>query len=90
MPVSKPALISAGVILFLGQWNNFFWPLLVAPVPELRVVQVAVSIIGIEQNVNLWEQMFASSTLAMLVPVLLILPFQRYYVGGILGSGLKG
>ena len=34
-------------------------------------MQVAVSIIGIEQNVNLWEQMFASSTLAMLVPVLL-------------------
>ena len=90
LPISKPALISAGVILFLGQWNNFFWPLLVAPDPELRVVQVAVSIIGIEQQVNLWEQMFASSTLAMLVPVLLILPFQRYYVGGILGSGLKG
>ncbi len=90
LPVSKPALISAGVILFLGQWNNFFWPLLVAPDPELRVVQVAVSIIGVEQQVSLWEQMFASSTLAMLVPVLLILPFQRYYVGGILGSGLKG
>ena len=90
LPVSKPALISAGVILFLGQWNNFFWPLLVAPDPELRVVQVAVSIIGVEQQVHLWEQMFASSTLAMLVPVLLILPFQRYYVGGILGSGLKG
>ncbi len=90
LPVSKPALISAGVILFLGQWNNFFWPLLVAPSPELRVVQVAVSIIGVEQQVSLWEQMFASSTLAMLVPVLLILPFQKYYVGGILGSGLKG
>ena len=90
LPISKPALISAGVILFLGQWNNFFWPLLVAPDPELRVVQVAVSIIGIEQHVSLWEQMFASSTLAMLVPVLLILPFQQYYVGGILGSGLKG
>ena len=90
LPVSKPALISAGVILFLGQWNNFFWPLLVAPTPELRVVQVAVSIIGVEQQINLWEQMFASSTLAMLVPVLLILPFQKYYVGGILGSGLKG
>ncbi len=90
LPISLPAVISAGVILFLGQWNNFFWPLLVAPTPELRVVQVAVSIIGVEQQVSLWEQMFASSTLAMLVPVLLILPFQRYYVGGILGSGLKG
>ena len=80
----------AGVTLFLGQWNNFSWPLLVAPSPDLRVVQVAVSIIGVEQQINLWEQMFASSTLAMLAPALLILPVQKFYVGGILGSGLKG
>jgi multiple sugar transport system permease protein/putative chitobiose transport system permease protein len=90
LPISKPVLISASVLIFLGQWNNFFWPLLVAPAPQYRMVQVAVSIIGMEQNVNLWEQMFASATLAMLVPVLLVLPFQRYYIGGITGSGLKG
>jgi multiple sugar transport system permease protein/putative chitobiose transport system permease protein len=90
LPVSKPVLISAGVLTFLGQWNSFFWPLLVAPAPEFRVVQVAVSIIGVEQEITLWEQMFASATLALLVPVLLVLPFQRYYVGGLIGSGIKG
>ncbi|MBI1281767.1 MAG: ABC transporter permease subunit [Anaerolineaceae bacterium] len=90
LPISKPVLISAAMVVFLGQWNSFFWPLLVAPAAQYRMVQVAVSIIGIEQNVNLWEQMFASATLAMLVPVLLVVPFQRYYIGGIMGSGLKG
>lgn len=90
LPISKPVLISAAVLIFLGQWNSFFWPMLVAPDPRYRVVQVAVSIIGVEQNINLWEQMFASATLAMIVPILLVLPFQKYYVGGIVGSGLKG
>lgn len=90
LPISKPVLITAGVLIFLGQWNSFFWPMLVAPAPEFRVVQVAVSIIGVEQQINLWDQMFASATLAMIVPILLVLPFQKYYVGGIMGSGLKG
>ncbi|NPV68417.1 MAG: carbohydrate ABC transporter permease [Anaerolineae bacterium] len=90
LPLSTPVMISASVLIFLGQWNSFFWPLLVAPVPEMRVVQVAVSIIGVEQQIYLWEQMFASTTLALLVPVLLILPFQRYYISGIMGSGVKG
>lgn len=90
LPISKPVLITAGVLIFLGQWNSFFWPMLVAPAPEFRVVQVAVSIIGVEQQINLWDQMFASATLAMVVPILLVLPFQKYYVGGIMGSGLKG
>lgn len=90
MPISKPVIISAGVLIFLGQWNSFFWPLLVAPSPEFRMVQVAVSIVGMEQNINLWDQMFAGATLAMIVPVILVLPFQKFYVGGIVGSGLKG
>jgi multiple sugar transport system permease protein/putative chitobiose transport system permease protein len=90
VPISKPVLISAAVLTFLGQWNSFFWPLLVAPAPQFRVVQVAVSIIGVEQQINLWDQMFASATLAMIVPVLLVIPFQKYYIGGIIGSGMKG
>jgi ABC-type glycerol-3-phosphate transport system permease component len=32
-------LITAALLLFLSQWDAFFWPLLVAPRPELRVVQ---------------------------------------------------
>lgn len=90
LPVSKPVIISATILMFLGQWNSFFWPLLVAPAPQFRMVQVAVGIIGVEQQVTLWDQMFSSSTLALLIPVLLVLPFQKYYVGGILGTGIKG
>ncbi|MCD6289992.1 MAG: carbohydrate ABC transporter permease [Anaerolineae bacterium] len=88
LPMSKPVLITASLLLFLGQWNSFFWPLLVAPDPKLRVVQVAVSY-AYEEHKTLWNQLLAGSVVAALVPILLVLPFQRYYVSGLVGSGLK-
>ena len=43
LPLSRPVLITAALFLFLQQWDAYFWPLLVAPRPELRLVQVAIS-----------------------------------------------
>lgn len=88
LPLSKPALISAGLLIFLGQWDAFFWPLLVAPRPEMRLVQVAISM-SVEEHRTLWNQLLAGSMLAAIVPILLLLPFQQYYVRGVTGTGLK-
>lgn len=88
IPISKPVLISAGLLLFLVQWDAFFWPLLVAPAAELRVVQVDISF-AVEQYQTLWNQLMAGSILAALIPIILVIPFQRYYVRAILGTGLS-
>ncbi len=87
LPMSKPVLVTASLLLFLGQWNNFFWPLLVAPDPRFRVVQVAVSY-AYEEHQTRWDLLLSGSTFAALVPILIVLPFQRYYVSGLVG-GLK-
>ncbi len=54
------------------------------------MVQVAVSILGVQQQVRVWDLMFASTTIAALVPLLLVLPLQKYYASSITVSGLKG
>lgn len=90
LPLTKPVIVTSAIIVFLAQWNAFFWPMLVAPAPEYRMVQVAVSILGVQQQVRFWDLMFASTTIAALVPLLLVLPLQKYYVSSITGSGLKG
>jgi multiple sugar transport system permease protein len=87
LPLSKPVLVTASLLLFLGQWNSFFWPLLVAPSQELRVVQVVISY-AYEEHQTRWDILMAGTTFAALVPILLVLPFQRYYVSGLVG-GLK-
>lgn len=89
MPLSIPVLVTASILVFLAQWNAFFWPLLVAPAERYRMVQVAVSVLGVNQELRYWDMIFASSTLAAVVPLILVLPLQRFYVGSIVGSGVK-
>lgn len=88
LPLSVPVLVTASLLLFLSQWDSFFWPLLVAPRPELRVVQVEISN-AVGQFQTLWNELLAGSMLAAIVPILLLLPFQRYYIRAITSSGLK-
>lgn len=88
IPISMPAMISGSLVLFLGAWNSFFWPLVVAPAPEFRVVQVAVSL-AVESRQTIWNELMAGAILAAIVPVLLVFPFQRYYVRSIASTGIK-
>lgn len=90
LPLTKPVLVTASIIVFLGQWNSFFWPQLVAPSPHYRVVQVAVNILGVDQQTNYWDRLFAATTIAALVPLILVIPLQRFYVDSIVNSGIKG
>ena len=88
MPLAKPVTISAALILFLFQWESFLWPLIAARDPRLTVIQVAIAQLN-QENLMMWSQMFAASVLAVVVPVVLILPLQQYYVSGVTGAGLK-
>ncbi|HYJ12864.1 MAG TPA: carbohydrate ABC transporter permease [Thermomicrobiales bacterium] len=90
LPLSLPVIVTSSVLVFLSQWNAFFWPMLVAPDPNFRMVQVAVSIIGVRQQLTYWDMLFAASTIAAVVPLLLVLPLQKYYISSIMGSGVKG
>jgi len=89
LPLSKPILVAAALILFLSQWEAFFWPLLVAPAPELQLVQTAITSIAVSEYKTVWNELFAGSMLAAIVPILLTLPLQRYYVQAVTGS-VKG
>jgi len=85
LPVSKPLLISLGLILFLSQWDSYFWPLLVAPDQQFRVVQLAVTE-SVQEYQTIWNELLAGSMLAAIIPILLLLPFQRYFINAVVGA----
>jgi multiple sugar transport system permease protein/putative chitobiose transport system permease protein len=64
--------------------------MLVAPEQKYRVVQVAVNILGVDQQTNYWDRLFAATTIAALVPLVLVIPLQKYYVSSIVNAGIKG
>ena len=85
LPVSKPLLISLGLILFLSQWDSYFWPLLVTPDQQFRVVQLAVTE-SVQEYQTIWNELLAGSMLAAIIPILLLLPFQRYFINAVVGA----
>jgi putative chitobiose transport system permease protein len=89
LPLSKPALIGAGLILFVFQWQAYLWPLLIAPDPEMKVAPVAIAQFAGQQGVD-FGAIFAGATMTALVPLLVLLFFQRYFTQSVSASGLKG
>jgi putative chitobiose transport system permease protein len=88
LPLTRPALISAGVILFTFQWQAYLWPLLIATNPKIQLGPVYVA--GLS---NLYEvhfgQIFAACVLLCAIPTSLMLYLQRTFTQSVATSGIK-
>ena len=87
-PLSKPALIGAGLILFLGQWQAYLWPLLIITEPSMQVAPVALAQFVGQFEFN-FGAMFAGATIVSLIPAVILLSLQPYFVRSVSSQGLK-
>jgi multiple sugar transport system permease protein len=88
LPLSKPVVISAALLIFLFQWESFLWPLIATRSENLKVIQVALA--GFEERyVTLWNELFAAAMVAALIPLIILLPLQRFYVQGVTAAATK-
>ena len=88
LPNSKAVCISAGLVQFILQWESFLWPVLVTRTKDMYTVQIALSNFS-TQYVKNWNQIFAGSVIAFLLPISIILPLQKFYTAGLTTSGTK-
>lgn len=88
LPLSKPVIIGASLLLFLFQWQSFLWPLIAVRSDRFKVIQVALSDFELE-HYTLWNELFAATIVAAVIPLILLLPLQRHYVRSVAGTGIK-
>ena len=89
LPLCKPALATLGILTFLGSWNNFLWPLVVASTEDMYTLPVALALYSVGQNSTNYGLLLAGSCV-VLVPVLVVfLTMQRHFVQGLATTGLK-
>lgn len=94
MPQMKPVLATIGVISFIGGWNNFMGPLIYLTSPRNFTLALGIryfditpaSVDGIPQQ----HLLMAAVTMMTTPVILLFFAAQRYFVQGIVMSGLKG
>jgi multiple sugar transport system permease protein len=88
LPLSKPVVISGALLIFLFQWESFLWPLIATRSESLKVIQVALA--GFQERyVTLWNELFAAAIVAALIPLVILLPLQRFYVQGVTAAATK-
>jgi multiple sugar transport system permease protein len=88
LPMSGPILAVQVVLTFIGGWNSFLWPLIIASDQKLYTLSVGLALLNQQLAVNPSLQMAAASV--MVVPILIVfVVFQRYVIQGFALSGLK-
>ena len=83
LPVSAANVAALFVILFVYGWNQYLWPLLVATDPRLDTIVIGiVKMIGTEAQTE-WNRVMATTVLALLPPVAVVVLMQRWFVKGL-------
>ena len=87
LPMSRTNIAALFVILFIYGWNQFLWPLLITTDPEMNTI-----VMGIKQmfpsgdDVAEWPVIMATSILAMIPPVIVVISMQKLFVRGLMDS----
>lgn len=89
LPLAGPGLATLGIFTFMGSWNSFLVPLIVINKITLRTVPLGLAALQGSNEVRL-NAVMAASTLSIL-PILIVFFFaQKYFVQGVVLTGIKG
>ncbi len=91
VPLSKPALASVAIFSFTYNWNDYLAPLIYLDSPSNYTLPLGLaSFLGRPGTVIPWHQLMAASLVTVLPCVLLFFFAQRFFIQGIVVSGVKG
>ena len=88
LPLSRPAIVTLFLFIFIGEWNDLFKPLVFTTRPELRTVQLALSEFQ-EQFTSDWSLLMAAVVIATIPVLVLFLIGQKQFIQGIGSTGIK-
>lgn len=89
LPLIKPALAVVGIFTFQGQWNQFTEPLIYINSIENMTISLGLRLFQ-QEHASEWSLLMAASTLAILPIVLLFFFGQKYFIQGVVLTGIKG
>jgi trehalose/maltose transport system permease protein len=91
MPLLAPALVSTGLLAFIGAWNEFLFALSFMASDAQRTVPVSISLLtGATAYEQPWGSIMAASVLVTVPLLLMVLVFQKRIVAGLTGGAVKG
>jgi trehalose/maltose transport system permease protein len=91
LPLMGPALVTTGLLAFIGAWNEFLFALTFTSNNEQRTVPVAIALLSGNSQFEIpWGNIMAASVIVTVPLVILVLIFQQKIISGLTAGGVKG
>lgn len=91
LPLATPALMTVAIFSFIGSWNDFFYPLIYLNSEDMYTVALGVANFQGSTRVGPQMQLLMAASFMATVPVLIIFFLaQRFFIRGIVFTGIKG
>ncbi|GAA1613594.1 MULTISPECIES: carbohydrate ABC transporter permease [Kribbella] len=88
VPLCYQPMAVLAIFTFVGSWNSFLWPLLIAQSEEMRTLTVGIATTNTQFTQNIGG-ITAVAVLSLLPMALLFVVFQRYFIRGVLAGAVK-
>lgn len=89
LPLARPAIATITLFIFLSEWDNYLWPLIVTNSESMRTLPIGLRFF-VEESGSQLHLMMAGAVMAV-VPILLVFFMaQRQFIEGIAMTGSKG
>jgi multiple sugar transport system permease protein len=89
VPLGKPIFAVLTAFKATSTWNEYTWPLVITNHDSMKTVQLALTMFKDESAV-IWTQLMAATALTSLPLIMVFLLAQRYFVEGVVTTGMKG
>ncbi len=88
VPLSKSTFIVMSILTFIGQYNNYFWPMLITKSPEVSLISAGLRSFFVEGGAYglKWPLIMASSTFSVLPLIVLFVAAQKWIIKGVNNS----
>lgn len=89
LPQAKPVLGTVAIFSFMANWNDFLGPLIYLSDPTKRTLALALWSFQGEHGTD-WHLLMAAATVVMLPLLVIFFSAQKYFIQGVVISGVKG
>jgi multiple sugar transport system permease protein len=87
LPLARPAVATLALFIFMGTWDQLLWPMVVAPAPDMRTLQVGLAFI--RQQAPVTNQVMAAIVVSVIPVVVAFLLTQKQFIAGIAAGAVK-
>jgi len=89
VPLSSPMILTCTLIVMVGKWNEYVWPLIVTSTADMRTLPIGLQFLRQQEGMSNWGAIMAGAVFVSLPMLILFFLAQKRIIGGLAAGALK-